>query len=721
MHSLRRAATVIAVAAFAVFSLSAQDADLRRFGLFIGANDGGSDRVTLRWAVSDAARLADVMSEVGGIAMRDLYLLEDPSADQLRQQLERISERVADGRGTARRTEFVFYYSGHSDESGLMLHNDHYTYMDLRQAIEAVHADVNIAILDSCASGAFTRLKGGSFIQPFLPDDGSEMTGHAFLTSSSADEASQESDTIGSSFFTHYLVSGLRGAADSDNDGLVTLDEAYAHARDATLGRTATTFAGPQHASFDFKLSGSGSLVLTNLQRLDSAIVFDGSVAGRILVNRSNGALVAELDKAAGAPLTVALPADSYVVTLRTDERDYQHQVDLVSGGTTAVRQTDFRVVLFERTRIRGDETPTTAPFVFSVLPGLGYGMLEADVTNLSVGLLTAAAYRVEGGMLAGLITTAGEDVSGIQLAGIGNHVAGAIRGFQSAGVYNQVSGDSHAAQHAGVFNHVDGIGNVVQTAGVYNIAVGGFNGVQTAGVFNSTDGMIVGAQIAGVYNTAGPVNGGQISLVNVAGNVNGAQVGLVNIGKTVRGTQIGLVNISEELYGIPIGLVNIIERGIDDVSLWWQEDQRTWLAVQNGSNVFYTLAYAGVRTADEGWKQLDGLSVGAGAGVRVQFRPFFVDADISYSRVSSGTDRASRFLSFFDPNAGAAFPTARVLGGIAFGDGLGWFIGASFDAESSLTTDNMGYFADLQEGMTVNVAGESLRLYPRFFSGFKL
>ena len=34
------------------------------------------------------------------------------------------------------------------------------------------------------------------------------------LTSSSADEDAQESDAIAGSYFSHHLVSGLRGSAD---------------------------------------------------------------------------------------------------------------------------------------------------------------------------------------------------------------------------------------------------------------------------------------------------------------------------------------------------------------------------------------------------------------------------------------------------------------------------------------------------------------------------
>ena len=49
---------------------------------------------------------------------------------------------------------------------------------------------------------------------PFLVDESADMRGHAFLTSSAETEAAQESDRIQASYFTHFLVSGFRGAAD---------------------------------------------------------------------------------------------------------------------------------------------------------------------------------------------------------------------------------------------------------------------------------------------------------------------------------------------------------------------------------------------------------------------------------------------------------------------------------------------------------------------------
>ena len=51
----------------------------------------------------------------------------------------------------------------------------------------------------------------------------------------SAGEDAQESDDIKGSFFTHHLVSALRGAADEDMDGRVVLEEAYRYTYNETL------------------------------------------------------------------------------------------------------------------------------------------------------------------------------------------------------------------------------------------------------------------------------------------------------------------------------------------------------------------------------------------------------------------------------------------------------------------------------------------------------
>ena len=168
-----------------------------------------------------------------------------PTAPRSTPRSRTSSSGCAPARTPGVRRELLVYYSGHSDEDGLMVGRDRVGYDELRARVQRAPAELRVVILDSCASGAFTRRKGGVKRAPFLMDASTDMRGHAFLTSSAADERAQESDRISASYFTYYLVSGLRGAADVNQDQRVTLQEAYQFASQETLARTERSQAGP--------------------------------------------------------------------------------------------------------------------------------------------------------------------------------------------------------------------------------------------------------------------------------------------------------------------------------------------------------------------------------------------------------------------------------------------------------------------------------------------
>jgi len=59
--------------------------------------------------------------------------------------------------------------------------------------------------------------------------------GTIVLTAGTLTEDAQESDQLGGSFFTHYLLSGLRGAADDNGDHIITVAEAFDYTRVQTI------------------------------------------------------------------------------------------------------------------------------------------------------------------------------------------------------------------------------------------------------------------------------------------------------------------------------------------------------------------------------------------------------------------------------------------------------------------------------------------------------
>jgi hypothetical protein len=353
---MRRFLWIVLLAASGMSAFAAGDTlPLRRLGLYIGSNNGGQGRVTLRYAEEDARAMAGVMQELGGIAGEDSLVLLAPTAEDVQSGFRQARQRAQAVRESSRRVELLVYYSGHSDEQGLLLGEQRFGYAELKEAIQEVRADVNIAILDSCSSGAFTRLKGGTRQPPFLLDESSSMQGHAYISSSSAEEAAQESDLIKGSFFTYFLISGLRGAADSTRDGQVSLNEAYHFAFNETLALTENTQGGAQHPSYNIQLTGTGDLTLTDLRAAACTLNFAESVQGRLFVRSASGRLVAELAKESGGAVGLGLPEGQYRVILEEGQQLYEATADVRPGRELTLGPRQFSPVKRRPTVTRGE------------------------------------------------------------------------------------------------------------------------------------------------------------------------------------------------------------------------------------------------------------------------------------------------------------------------------------------------------------------------------
>ncbi len=382
---------MVVAAAVATGSVQAPPAQttVRRLVLVAAANRGGEDRPQLKYAVSDAERFSQVMQALGGVDEADVVRLDQPRAGDLDAALVALRQRVlavrrAPQSGDAVRTEVFFYYSGHADEKGLLLGNDRLSYATLRERLEAVPADVRIGVLDACASGAVTRPKGGRVRSPFTIDQSSDMRGQAFLASSSADESAQESDRLGGSFFTHYLISGMRGAADVSGDRRVTLNEAYQFAFNETLSRTVGTRGGPQHPVYDITMSGTGDVVFTDLRQTAAGFIVAAPVDGRFYVLDSRKRLVLEFHKPAGRPIDIGLEAGSYEVRFEREPRALRGRLDLKEGPHQVLDLSGFGPASLEFTRLRGvDLSPEyvlTGRHQFGVRFGMWSGTGAADV-----------------------------------------------------------------------------------------------------------------------------------------------------------------------------------------------------------------------------------------------------------------------------------------------------------------------------------------------------
>ena len=349
--------TLVACAALAALpGTAAAVVPVQRFMLVIGANSGGADRPALHYAVSDAERFARVMLDLGGVSPANQVVLRQPRLKELVDAFDALTARVTAARRNpgAGRTEVIVYYSGHADDQGLLLGEDKYSYQKLRDRLDQMPADVRIAVLDACASGAFTRAKGGKARPAFLVDESADMRGHVFLTSSAEAESAQESDRIQASYFTHYLISGFRGAADLSGDGKVTLNEAYQFAFNETLGRTVDTRGGAQHPSYDINLSGAGDVVMTDVRQTTATLVLGENLDGRFFVRNGAQELVVELYKPFGRTVELGLEPGAYDVRLDREKVSMLAKARVDEGARFTLEAKQFGPVALEATRRRG-------------------------------------------------------------------------------------------------------------------------------------------------------------------------------------------------------------------------------------------------------------------------------------------------------------------------------------------------------------------------------
>jgi hypothetical protein len=248
----------------------------------------------------------------------------------------------------------LFYFSGHSDGDALELGRDRLRFSELRQSLASLGADVRVVMVDSCKSGALLQLKGGKpgpTFQIRLTDE-LASTGEALLTSSAFDEVALESREIAGSFFTHHLISGLRGAADTSGDGVVTLAEAYQYAYAHTVKTTGETIVGAQHPGYDYRLTGQGELVLSDLGKRTATLELPGGFERIIVIDLARDQVTAEVT--ADTHARIAVEAGRYAIRAWHDGKLFAAQVAVASGLPRVVRAEELSATAVPVTTSKG-------------------------------------------------------------------------------------------------------------------------------------------------------------------------------------------------------------------------------------------------------------------------------------------------------------------------------------------------------------------------------
>ena len=329
-----------------------------RIGLVAGNNMGRDSARSLRYAEDEVGRLADLLKSAGDFD--DIVTLRGASKSEIENALVQVRQRLEAAKTMGRQTLFLFYYSGHGDNEALEIGSERLLLRDLRSYLEQLtSADVRLAFVDACQSGALTGVKGGKRAPGYevrLADLG-QVKGMAIVTSSTSNELSQESDELKGSFFSQSIMAGLRGAADTSRDGQVTLGEVYQFAFKRTLSSTAASLTGGQHPTYDYRMAGAGEVVLTRTRPRDARLAFVREAgATYVVVSKSSGDVLAEVSSSPNEDLYLAMPAGEYRFVRRTMGDVRERTLALAPGSVSYLDPASMVRVAQESSRSKGGE-----------------------------------------------------------------------------------------------------------------------------------------------------------------------------------------------------------------------------------------------------------------------------------------------------------------------------------------------------------------------------
>ncbi|HEY6085835.1 MAG TPA: caspase family protein [Nitrospira sp.] len=206
----------------------------------------------LRYADKDALAFHEYLTNQIGIPKEQTTLLlnEQATLINLKRTLGTDLRRKAGEKDTV-----IVYYAGHGapeadasagDDDGLEKYivpfdadpRDLYTtglpMREIETIFQRLMPERIIFISDSCYSGAtagrtFATASRRAVVSENFLSRLSKGRGRIVLSASKASEVSEEREDLAHGVFTYYLLEGLRGKADADHDGMITVDEVYGY------------------------------------------------------------------------------------------------------------------------------------------------------------------------------------------------------------------------------------------------------------------------------------------------------------------------------------------------------------------------------------------------------------------------------------------------------------------------------------------------------------
>jgi hypothetical protein len=349
-------ARAVVAAIVAALFLVAEPARADPIRILVAASHtlGGPGELPLQHAAADVDHVAQVLTSLGDFRTENIVRLVDPSARELDAALDRA--RVIASTHAPGEVTFLFYFSGHGDRDRIHLGAETVTMADLGDRVRRIPASLRVLVTDACRNYP-TRSKGVTTEPGFAITGGAANAGDGavWLFASGEGEPAQESDELEGALFTHYWVSGLRGAGDANGDGRVTLAESYDFAYSQTLLRSSRGSGVLQHPSAVFDLRENAPLVLTKTFAAGTTVSFPRAADAHYLVYAlGSRAVLGEVWSSADREVSFGLPPGRYLIQRRGGGGSAGMEVALSAGEARVLHTADFRAVAEEQLAAKG-------------------------------------------------------------------------------------------------------------------------------------------------------------------------------------------------------------------------------------------------------------------------------------------------------------------------------------------------------------------------------
>jgi len=208
------------------------------YAVIAGVSDYKYDNldIDLNYCDDDAQSFYNLLSS-SGVKAQNMILLTDSRASKqnILNSLHQVFSKASAN------DQVIFFFSGHGTQGSFVPYdyngysNTLLKHTDVKNQYKQCKAYNKLCIADACFSGSIKHHSTKSIEKSSAID---EKSGIVVMMSSRNNQTSREMPSLKNGAFTYYLVKGLKGNADKNNNKIITVSEMYYYTKEKVSAQT---------------------------------------------------------------------------------------------------------------------------------------------------------------------------------------------------------------------------------------------------------------------------------------------------------------------------------------------------------------------------------------------------------------------------------------------------------------------------------------------------